>query len=76
MYEDLLTKEELAVRLNISAYDVDKLRKTKNMPFIKIGRTYRYELEKVKTFLKHYLLHLLRVSKNETFRKNASRIEY
>ncbi len=52
MYEDLLTKEELAVRLNISAYDVDKLRKTKNMPFIKIGRTYRYELEKVKTFLK------------------------
>ena len=26
MYEDLLTKEELAVRLNISAYDVDKLR--------------------------------------------------
>ena len=27
MYEDLLTKEELAVRLNISAYDVDKLRK-------------------------------------------------
>ena len=52
MYEDLLTKEELAVRLNISAYDVDKLRKTKNMPFIKIGLTYRYELEKVKTFLK------------------------
>ena len=52
MYEDLLTKEELAVRLNISAYDVDKLRKTKNMPFIKIWRTYRYELEKVKTFLK------------------------
>ena len=51
MYEDLLTKEELAVRLNISAYDVDKLRKTKNMPFIKIERTYRYELEKVKTFL-------------------------
>lgn len=29
MNENLLTKEELAVRLNISAYDVDKLRKDK-----------------------------------------------
>ena len=52
MYEDLLTKEELAVRLNISAYDVDKLRKTKNMPFIKIGRAYRYDLVQVSEFIK------------------------
>lgn len=52
MNENLLTKEELAVRLNVSVYDIERLRKTKNMPFIKIGRTYRYELEKVKTFLK------------------------
>ena len=29
MYKELLTKEELAVRLNISVYDLDKLRKTK-----------------------------------------------
>ncbi len=48
MNENLLTKEELAVRLNISAYDVDKLRKEKNMPYRKIGRSYRYDLEEKK----------------------------
>ena len=52
MNEELLTKEELAVRLNISAYDVDKLRKERNMPNIKIGRSYRYNLEEVKKFIK------------------------
>lgn len=52
MNEKLLTKEELAVRLNISAYDVDKLRKDKHMPFTKIGRAYRYDLEKVLNFIK------------------------
>ncbi len=52
MNENLLTKEELAVRLNISAYDVDKLRKEKNMPYRKIGRSYRYDLEEVKIFIK------------------------
>jgi excisionase family DNA binding protein len=52
MNEKLLTKEELAVRLNISAYDVDKLRKEKNMPNIKIGRSYRYNLEDVEKFIK------------------------
>lgn len=39
MNEKLLTKEELAVRLNISSYDVDRLRKEKQMPNIKIGRS-------------------------------------
>ncbi len=34
MNEKMLTKEELAVRLNISAYDVDKLRKSKTKPHI------------------------------------------
>lgn len=52
MNEKLLTKEELAVRLNISAYDVDKLRKEKSMPNIKIGRSYRYNLEDVEKFIK------------------------
>lgn len=52
MNESLLTKEEIAVRLNISAYDVDKLRKTKNMPFVKIGRNIRYDLEKVRNFIR------------------------
>lgn len=52
MNEKLLTKEELAVRLNISAYDVDKLRKEKQMPNIKIGRSYRYNLEDVEKFIK------------------------
>ncbi|BAK73191.1 helix-turn-helix domain-containing protein [Arcobacter sp. L] len=52
MNEKLLTKEELAVRLNISAYDVDKLRKEKNMPNIKIGRSYRYNLEDIEKFIK------------------------
>lgn len=52
MNEKLLTKEELAVRLNISAYDVDKLRKEKNMPNLKIGRSYRYNLEDVEKFIK------------------------
>jgi len=52
MNEKLLTKEELAVRLNISAYDVDKLRKERNMPYIKIGRSYRYNLEDVEKFIK------------------------
>ena len=52
MNENLLTKEELAVRLNISAYDVDKLRKEKGMPSIKIGRSYRYNLEVVNKFIK------------------------
>ena len=52
MNEELLTKEELAVRLNISAYDVDKLRKEKSMPNIKIGRSYRYNLEDVEKFIK------------------------
>lgn len=53
MNETLLTKEELAVRLNISAYEVDKLRKDKDMPFTKIGRSYRYNLEKVNEFIKN-----------------------
>ncbi|MBL3518888.1 helix-turn-helix domain-containing protein [Arcobacter lanthieri] len=52
MNEKMLTKEELAVRLNISAYDVDKLRKKQNMPSIKIGRGYRYDLENVLNFIK------------------------
>ena len=52
MNEKMLTKEELAVRLNISAYDVDKLRKERNMPNIKIGRSYRYNLEDVEKFIK------------------------
>lgn len=51
MNEKLLTKEELAVRLNISAYDVDQLRKKKSMPCIKIGRSYRYDLEQVQQFI-------------------------
>lgn len=52
MNEELLTKEELAVRLNISAYDVDKLRKERGMPNIKIGRSYRYNFEAVNKFIK------------------------
>jgi excisionase family DNA binding protein len=52
MNETLLTKEELAVRLNISAYDVDKLRKDKGMPCTKIGRGYRYNLDEVNEFIK------------------------
>ena len=52
MNEKMLTKEELAVRLNISAYDVDKLRKKQNIPSIKIGRSYRYNLQDVENFIK------------------------
>ena len=52
MNEKMLTKEELAVRLNISAYDVDKFRKKQNMPSIKIGRSYRYNLQDVENFIK------------------------
>ena len=52
MNENLLTKEELAVRLNVSVYDIERLRKTKNMPFIKIGRAYRYDLVQVSEFIK------------------------
>ena len=52
MNEKMLTKEELAVRLNISAYDVEKLRKKQNMPSIKIGRSYRYNLQDVENFIK------------------------
>jgi excisionase family DNA binding protein len=52
MNEKLLTKEELAVRLNISAYDVDNLRKKQNMPCIKMGRSYRYNLEDVNDFIR------------------------
>ena len=52
MNEKMHTKEELAVRLNISAYDVDKLRKKQNMPSIKIGRSYRYNLQDVENFIK------------------------
>lgn len=52
MNEKMLTREELAVRLNISAYDVDKLRKKQNMPSIKIGRSYRYNLQDVENFIK------------------------
>ncbi|WP_419777778.1 helix-turn-helix domain-containing protein [Malaciobacter marinus] len=53
MNENLLTKEELAVRLNISAYDVDQLRKKQNMPCIKIGRSYRFDLKEVQEFIKN-----------------------
>lgn len=53
MNEQLLTKEELAVRLNISAYDVDQLRKKQKMPSRKIGRSYRYDLEEVQNFIKN-----------------------
>lgn len=53
MNETLLTKEELAVRLNISAYEVDMLRKKQGMPCRKIGRGYRYDLEEVNKFIKN-----------------------
>lgn len=53
MNETVLTKEELAVRLNLSAYEVDMLRKKQNMPCRKIGRSYRYDLEEVNKFIKN-----------------------
>ena len=52
MNEKMLTKEELAVKLSISAYDVYKVRKKPKTPSIKIGRSYRYNLQDVENFIK------------------------
>ncbi|MFW0695707.1 helix-turn-helix domain-containing protein [Aliarcobacter butzleri] len=55
MNEDLLTKEELSVKLNLSANSIDKLRKHHNLPCKKIGKkTIRYNLKEVNEFLKEY----------------------
>ncbi|MFY4756398.1 helix-turn-helix transcriptional regulator [Aliarcobacter butzleri] len=55
MNENLLTKEELAVRLNLSANKIDKLRKNDKLPCKKIGKkTIRYDLNEVNEFLKEY----------------------
>ncbi|MDN5069417.1 excisionase family DNA-binding protein [Aliarcobacter butzleri] len=54
MNENLLTKEELAVRLNLSVHRIDKLRKNDKLPYIKMGRNVRFNLEEVNQFLKKY----------------------
>ncbi|MBL3519468.1 helix-turn-helix domain-containing protein [Arcobacter lanthieri] len=54
MNEDLLTIEEIAVRLNLSIHQVNKLRKENGLPCIKIGRSIRFNLEKVNEFLREF----------------------
>ena len=54
MNENLLTKEELAVRLNISAGQVDKLRRDEGLPFVRIGKRYRYNIENVLKWFEKY----------------------
>lgn len=52
MNENLLTREELAVRLNLSVGLIDKLRKEQNLPYVKIGRSHRYNIEEVNEYFK------------------------
>lgn len=54
MNENLLTIEEIAVRLNLSIHQINKLRKDNGLPCIKIGRNIRFNLEKVNEFLREY----------------------
>ncbi|MCT7910685.1 helix-turn-helix domain-containing protein [Arcobacter lacus] len=55
MNENLLTKEELAVRLNLSVHRIDKLRKNNNLPCKKLAKKIiRYDLNEVNEFLKEY----------------------
>lgn len=54
MNENLLTIEEIAVRLNLSIHQINKLRKENKLPCIKIGRNIRFNLEKVNEFLKEF----------------------
>jgi len=65
MNEDLLTREELAVRLNISAYCIDKLRKYENMPYVKLRGSYRYNLTQIKDFFKELSIRQTKTSEGK-----------
>jgi len=49
--EIYLTKEEVAVMFGVSVSTIDRLRNDKLLPFIKIGRSVRFSLEKLKNAL-------------------------
>ena len=49
--EIYLTKEEMAVMFCVSVSTIDRLRNDKLLPFIKIGRSVRFSLEKLKNAL-------------------------
>lgn len=46
-----LSGKELAARLGVSEKHVDRLRLRGALPFIKLGRLYRYDLEGVLAFI-------------------------
>lgn len=54
MIEKILTREEVAVYLGLSSYQIDNLRKIYKMPYIKIGKSYRYKLDEVNNFIKKF----------------------
>lgn len=47
----MLTKQQLAKQLNVSVSMIDKLMK-KGMPYLKIGKAVRFDLEKVLVWIK------------------------
>lgn len=48
---NILTVEELSCKLKVSKDTIYKLVKTKQIPFFKIGRHYRFNFNQVLTFL-------------------------
>lgn len=49
--EKLLTKNELAIFLNVSKKTIDKKVSLKEIPFIKIGRLVRFDKKEVQAWL-------------------------
>lgn len=49
--ENLLDRNQLAKRLGISKSYVSKLMAEENLPYIKLGRSVRFSVEEVVTFL-------------------------
>ena len=50
---NLLTKKEIATILCVSVSMIDKLMKT-GLPYIKLGKSVRFELEKVKLWIEEH----------------------
>lgn len=48
---EMLTRKELAIKLNVSERTIDRYRKD-GMPFIQINKTIRFEEEKVMEWVK------------------------
>ena len=51
LFENLIDRKQLAVKLGVSPALISKLMVVEGLPYIKIGRAVRYDLREVMVFL-------------------------